>query len=153
MLQCAHFKSCHMRFLCQNKDFVRSCKLCYDTKLGIRQCSLICPDYQETIFPKLQKAPYVCNGCLKFRRCDLQHALYSPQQADESSHDLLVSCRDGINQSPADIALLDELISPLLKQGNHSLIFMLIMVMKSLAAGGLFTIILTGEFLLPKILI
>lgn len=91
VLQYAHFKSCQIRFLCQNKDCIRSCKLCYDTKLGIRQCSFICPDYQETIWPKLQKAPYVCNGCLKFRRCELQHALYSAQQADKSSHDLLVS--------------------------------------------------------------
>lgn len=55
---------------------------------------------------------------MKFRRCELQHALYLAQQADESSHDLLVSCRDGINQSLADIALLDELISPLLKKGQ-----------------------------------
>jgi IS30 family transposase len=55
---------------------------------------------------------------LKFKRCDLQHALYSAQKADEASHELLVSCRDGINQSPADIAMLDDLISPLLKQGQ-----------------------------------
>lgn len=118
VLQCTHFKNCQMRFLCENKDCVRPCKFCYDTKLCIRQCSLICPDYQEPVCSKILKAPYVCNGCLKFRRCELQHALYSAQQADESSHDLLISCRDGINQSPADIALLDELISPLLKQGQ-----------------------------------
>jgi IS30 family transposase len=117
-LQCTFFKSCQMRFLCEEKDCIRPCKLCYDTRLRMRKCSLICPDYQERSCPKIHKAPFVCNGCHKVKRCEMQHALYSAQQADESSHKLLISCRDGINQSPADIAILDELISPLLKQGQ-----------------------------------
>ena len=116
-LQCTFFKSCQMRFLCEEKDCIRPCKLCYDTRLRMRKCSLICPDYQERSCPKIHKAPFVCNGCHKIKRCEMQHALYSAQQADESSHELLISCRDGINQSPADIAYLDNLISPLLKQG------------------------------------
>lgn len=117
-LLCTYFKGCQMRFLCEEKDCIRPCKLCYDTRLRIRKCSLICPDYHERSCSKIHKAPYVCNGCPKIKRCEMQHALYSAQQADESSHELLVSCRDGINQSPADIAMLDELISPLLKQGQ-----------------------------------
>jgi IS30 family transposase len=117
-LQCTFFKSCQMRFLCEEKDCIRPCKLCYDTRLRMRKCSLICPDYQERSCPKIHKAPFVCNGCHKIKRCEMQHALYSAQQADESSHELLISCRDGINQSPADIAILDELISPLLRQGQ-----------------------------------
>ena len=117
-LPCTFYRSCQMRFLCDNKDCVSPCKQCYDNTLRRRKCNLICPDYQEKVCSRIQKSPYVCNGCLKFRRCDLQHALYSAQQADESANELLVSCRDGINQSPADIALLDELISPLLKQGQ-----------------------------------
>jgi IS30 family transposase len=118
ILPCTFFKSCQMRFLCDQKDCVKPCKLCFDTVLRVRKCSLICPDYYEKVCPKIHKAPYVCNGCPKFKRCDLQHALYSAQQADESAHELLVSCRDGIKQSPADIAILDDLISPLLKQGQ-----------------------------------
>lgn len=117
-LQCTYFKSCQLRFLCENKDCIRLCKLCYDTKLRMRKCSIICPEYQERSCSKIRKAPYVCNGCHKVKRCEMQHALYSAQRADESSQELLVSCRDGINQSPADIAMLDELISPLLKQGQ-----------------------------------
>jgi len=116
-LPCIRKSNCTMHFLCDKKDCIRLCKLCY---LPSREasCMELCPDYIEKVCPKIQKAPYVCNGCLKFRRCDLQHALYSAQQADEASRELLVSCRDGINQSPADIALLDDLISPLLKQGQ-----------------------------------
>ena len=116
-LPCILKSNCAMRFLCDQKDCIRLCKLCY-LPSAKAACKDICPDYIEKVCPKIQKAPYVCNGCLKFKRCDLQHALYSAQQADEASCKLLVSCRDGINQSPADIAMLDVLISPLLKQGQ-----------------------------------
>jgi IS30 family transposase len=117
LITCARRKVCQLRFLCDQKDCVKLCKSCYSPACN-RDCRTICPEYKPTICPKIRKAPYVCNGCPKFRRCNLQHALYSAQQADESSHDLLISCRDGINQSPADIAMLDDLISPLLKQGQ-----------------------------------
>ena len=116
-LPCLLKKNCQIRFLCDKKDCVKLCKTCYDPSREA-DCREICPDYAATVCSKIQKAPYVCNGCLKFKRCSLQHALYSAQRADEAALDLLVSCRNGINQSPADIALLDDLISPLLKQGQ-----------------------------------
>lgn len=117
-LRCIRYKECQMRFLCDNKDCIHPCKNCFDPKLRISKCALLCPDYLEPICPQIQKAPYVCNGCLKARRCEKQHSLYSAQQADEAAQELLVSCRSGINQEPADISLLDDLISPLLKQGQ-----------------------------------
>lgn len=116
-LPCFRKKNCQIRFLCDKKDCVKLCKTCYDPSREA-DCQEICPDYAATVCSKIQKAPYVCNGCPKFKRCSLQHALYSAQRADDTAHDLLVSCRNGINQSPADIALLDDLISPLLKQGQ-----------------------------------
>ncbi|MBU5334774.1 IS30 family transposase [Anaerocolumna aminovalerica] len=117
-LQCARFKECQMRFLCDKKDCVKLCKSCYDVQRRIPRCSLECPDYRVPQCPQIQKAPYVCNHCQKTKRCLKQLAFYSAQYADQSSQELLVSCRTGINQDPVDIALLDELISPLLKQGQ-----------------------------------
>jgi IS30 family transposase len=117
-LQCARFKECQMRFLCDKKDCVKLCKSCYDVERRITRCSLECPDYLLPHCPQIQKAPFVCNHCQKTKHCLKQQAFYSAQHADQSSHELLVSCRSGINQEPVDIALLDELISPLLKQGQ-----------------------------------
>ena len=117
-LRCARYSQCQMRFLCDDKDCIRPCKNCYNTTLRIPKCSYLCPDYLEPVCPSTIKAPYVCNGCGKARNCTKQHAFYSAQQADESASQLLVSCRAGINQNPVDIALLDDLISPLLKQGQ-----------------------------------
>lgn len=117
-LQCSNFKSCQMRFLCDDKDCVKMCKSCYDAEHRISKCIIICPEYKEPLCPQVQKAPYVCNSCSKVRRCEKQHAFYSAQQADKASQELLVSCREGINQDATDVALLDDLISPLLKQGQ-----------------------------------
>jgi IS30 family transposase len=116
-LPCALKKNCQVRFLCDKRDCVKLCKSCYVPSREA-DCKELCPDYTTTVCPKIQKAPYVCNGCQKIKRCTLQHALYSAQQADVASQELLVSCRDGINQSPDDIAMLDAIISPLLKQGQ-----------------------------------
>lgn len=116
--RCARYRQCQMRFLCDDKDCIHPCKNCYDTKLRIPKCTYLCPDYLKPVCPSTQKAPYVCNGCLKVRRCNKQHAFYSAQQADEAARELLISCRAGINQNLADITMLDDLISPLLKQGQ-----------------------------------
>lgn len=116
-LPCALKKDCQIRFLCDRKDCVNLCKSCYKPAREA-DCRVLCPDYTTLICSQICKAPYVCNGCAKLKRCTLKHALYSAQQADEDARNLQMSCRDGINQSPADIAMLDELISPLLKQGQ-----------------------------------
>lgn len=117
-LQCARFKDCQMRFLCDKPNCVRVCKNCHNVLLNERRCISDCPDYLEPRCPKLLKAPFVCNHCPKTRHCLKHHALYSAQKAEDSYQNLLVSCRAGINQDGADIPLLDELISPLLKQGQ-----------------------------------
>lgn len=114
---CYRRKACQIRFLCQKEDCFKLCKFCYSAACN-GDCRSICPEYKPRVCKQIRKAPFVCNGCPKFRRCHLQHALYSAQQADQASYELRISSRDGINQSPADIAMLDQLISPLLKKGQ-----------------------------------
>lgn len=114
---CARKKVCQLRFLCDKENCLKLCKTCYKLSRD-NGCKSKCPDYRPRVCERIKKAPYVCNGCPKFRRCNLQHALYSSNEADASYHEHLVSSREGINQSPADIAILDMLISPLLKNGQ-----------------------------------
>ncbi|MEG0367395.1 MAG: IS30 family transposase [Coprobacillus sp.] len=117
LLPCSLKKGCSQRFLCDKKDCTKLCKSCYDPSKEA-DCRLLCPDYTPTVCPNIAKAPYVCNSCHKVKRCLLQHAFYSAQQADQDYHSLLVDSRVGINQEPVDIALLDDLISPLLLNGQ-----------------------------------
>ena len=115
--RCALFKECTLRFLCDKKDCVKMCKS-YDIKLQVSKCSYLCSEYREPQCASISKAPFVCNHCARQRTCNKEKAYYIAQNADQSSQELLVSCRQGINQAPADIAMLDTLISPLLAQGQ-----------------------------------
>lgn len=116
--RCALFKECTLRFLCDKKDCVKMCKSCHDVKLQVSKCSYLCSEYREPQCASISKAPFVCNHCARQRTCNKEKAYYIAQNADQSSQELLVSCRQGINQAPADIAMLDTLISPLLAQGQ-----------------------------------
>lgn len=116
--RCALFKECTLRFLCDKKDCVKVCKSCYDVKLQVSKCRYLCSEYREPQCASISKAPFVCNHCARQRTCNKEKAYYIAQNADQSSQELLVSCRQGINQAPADIAMLDTLISPLLAQGQ-----------------------------------
>lgn len=117
LLPCELKKPCQNRFLCDKKDCVKLCKSCYDP-LKEDDCRNLCPDFQPTVCSSLKKAPYVCNGCHKIKKCNLQHAFYSAESANQDYLNLLISSREGVNQSPADIAVLDDMISPLLKRGQ-----------------------------------
>ena len=114
----ALFKKGTLRFLCDKKDCVKVCKSCYDVKLQVSKCSYLCSEYREPQCASISKAPFVCNHCARQRTCNKEKAYYIAQNADQSSQELLVSCRQGITQAPADIAMLDTLISPLLAQGQ-----------------------------------
>lgn len=117
-LRCARFKECSLRFLCDKPNCVKVCKYCYNSSLNTLVCTSLCPEYLEPQCPSISKAPFVCNRCAKSRTCNKNKAYYIAQNADKSSQELLVSCRQGINQDAADIALLDDLISPLLTKGQ-----------------------------------
>lgn len=112
---CAKRAQCRIRVLCSQQSCVRFCKLCANRKI---QCTQICSEYEEKRCNQLKIAPYVCNGCAKKSRCLLRRSYYSAKQAQDGYLELLVSAREGINQSPVDIAMIDELISPLLKKGQ-----------------------------------
>ena len=100
-------KECTM---CGDSSCPIICRMC--RKPGLR-CTDICPDYVPKTCAKLEKPPYVCNACKKRTGCLMERAHYYAKYADDTYRDLLVSSRDGINQAPANIAMLDAMVSPL----------------------------------------
>lgn len=113
-IPCFNRADCRKRYLCADNCPI-FCKICQKPKL---RCSDICVDYKPTYCVKLDKPPYVCNGCVKKPSCLMQKQFYSAKYADDTYRNTLVSTREGINQSAVDIAMLDELISPLLRKGQ-----------------------------------
>lgn len=113
-IPCSNRPDCKARYLCSDNCAIY-CKICQKPKL---RCTDICTDYKPTECMKLNKPPYVCNGCAKKTNCLLQKYFYSGKYADDIYRETLVSSREGINQSAVDIAMLDDLISPLLLKGQ-----------------------------------
>lgn len=114
-IPCANRNQCRVRSMCGDMSCLKMCKQCYRPNFHYTQ---ECSDYVPKVCNLLRKSPYVCNGCVKKQNCLMKKSLYYAKHADECYRDLLVSSREGINQTPVDIAMLDDLISPLLKKGQ-----------------------------------
>ncbi len=110
--RCKHLGNCEKRFLCENKpDCTKLCRQC-------KLCNRLCSDYEEDICQKLLSPPYVCNGCFDESRCVLRKKYYFHQKAHKDYREKLVESRVGLNISESELLALDELVSPLIQQGQ-----------------------------------
>ena len=93
------------------KNIERACRTCYRSEGNITDDSyLICS--------KLEKPPYVCNGCNKLNTCTLEKRFYRARQAQKEYEEIRSESRSGFNLTEAELHQLDSVISPLLKQGQ-----------------------------------
>lgn len=112
---CIHRQGCDRRQLCAG---CRKNRYCWSCKL----CNEICPAFQLESCRRLDKAPYICNGCLDRKSCTLEKRFYRAATADKEYRDILSESRQGISLSEAEVKHLDALISPLIMKGqslNH----------------------------------
>lgn len=113
--KCAFYKDCKKKNICQIYSPVckKMCRLC-------NHCNSHCPDFIPRSYhcSKLDKAPFVCNGCNKKIGCRMDKAFYKAATSHRQYKTVLVESRTGINISPEDLILLDELVSPLILQGQ-----------------------------------
>lgn len=112
---CLNRKSCQ-RFgvcsrCCQPQKNRSRCSFC-------GKCTASCLLYKKEECPKLGKPPYVCNGCSQQRLCTLEKRFYDAARAQAEYRDVLSETRSGIALSDAERKRLDDIISPLLRQGQ-----------------------------------
>lgn len=113
--KCALVADCKRKNICGTyapvcKKMCRSCN----------HCNSHCKDFVPRSYhcSKLDKAPFVCNGCLKKSGCRLDKSYYKAVTAHRQYKTVLVESRTGINISPESLTQLDELITPLILQGQ-----------------------------------
>ena len=118
---CIHYNKCLKRDICSDdlgKPHCSSlCKFCISL-----DCTKNCKSYASRHCKKLNKPPYVCNGCEKQHGCKLIHAYYSANRAHDAYLRELKESRSGIRTTVEDLERIDDLISPLIKKGqsiNH----------------------------------
>lgn len=113
--KCTFFKDCKKKHVCRTYAPLckKMCRLCH-------HCNSHCPDFIPRSYhcSKLDKAPFVCNGCDRKTSCRLDKAFYKASTAHRQYRTILVESRAGINLSPEELILLDELVTPLVLQGH-----------------------------------
>ena len=107
-----HFR-CMLKHACGDMDCDLPCRQCRSIR-----CSDICKEYRPQQCERLNKAPYVCNGCGKRVNCRMDKKLYSSKYADDCYRELLSSSREGINQTPESIQRMNDILTPLVQKGQ-----------------------------------
>ncbi len=88
-----------------------------------RNCSIMCnkekcPDYRQFLCDRLKKSPYVCNGCDDHCHHTSPKYKYYARKAELLYREKLHDARAGVSLSSTEMELLDNLVSPLLLQGQ-----------------------------------
>ena len=110
---------CNRRLICHKRSL---CKIppgncpgrCSQCKLI--ECRKYCDEYEEEVCTKLDRPPFVCNGCPDLKNCRKRKFFYQAVTAEKAYLDLLHECRKGIDVSEAEIRQYNELI----RHGGHN---------------------------------
>ncbi len=71
---------------------------------------------------KLDKSPYVCNGCKSRSGCRKERYTYYARKADDSYREVKSEARKGISLTPEEVYIINTTLTPLIKKGqtiNH----------------------------------
>ncbi|MDL2295099.1 helix-turn-helix domain-containing protein [Ruminococcaceae bacterium OttesenSCG-928-D13] len=112
-IDCIKRDGCVLRHQCHEPGCDYYCARCKRYR-----CDRRCAEYQPKLCPKLQRAPYVCNGCPNRQVCRNNKYYCRVRHADEEYEQVLHESRSGIDLSPEELDRIDKLVSPLLKQGQ-----------------------------------
>lgn len=64
------------------------------------------------------KPPYACNGCREVKKCTLTKTVYDALEAHRQATEKISQSRSGILSMEGEIARLNEILVPLVKQGQ-----------------------------------
>lgn len=82
------------------------------------KCIGNCISYVPFHCPKLRKPPYVCNPCKERSKCSLEKSFYRALPAQRQYDEKKSESRSGFAISEKELARLDSVVSPLLRNGQ-----------------------------------
>ena len=140
---------CVHRYHCKKTNACGKIILCGIKCASCPTCNQTCKDFEKERCQRLDKAPYVCNGCSKkINHCTIAHKYtYNARFADRKYREKLKDSRVGINMTKRELHQKDKIISPLIEQGqspyhilvNHPELDMSVRTMYTYLDMGLFT--------------
>lgn len=107
---CAKKFSCTRKNIC-NINCNKLCRKC-------TRCNEMCSDFVEDVCFNLSHAPYVCNGCNQKYSCKRTKYYYKALSSDNAYRTVLSESRQGANMDEFELCKLDNIISPLIKNGQ-----------------------------------
>ena len=107
---CKHKNNCNFTNICNSNCHIE-CRRC-------GKCNSICSHYELDVCVKLLKPPYVCNSCNCYVQCRKIKYIYVASEVQKKYEISLVSTRQGSNISEEALTKLDNLVTPLIKQGQ-----------------------------------
>ena len=112
------YNACVLRFGCKKsllcKKLECEIKKCATCKI----CNNFCDSFSEEVCKKLDKPPYVCNGCETLKKCTLRKKFYIAADAQEEYEYVLSESRTGIAINEDELSCLDQLLTPLIQKGQ-----------------------------------
>lgn len=140
---------CTRRYHCRKTNACGKIVLCGVKCASCPTCNQTCKDFDKERCRRLEKAPYVCNGCpRKINHCTIAHKYtYNARFADRKYREKLTDSRAGINLTKHELRNKDKVISPLIEQGqspyqivtNHPELNLSVRTVYSYLDQGLFT--------------
>lgn len=111
---------CTKRFRCKKTNACNKILLCGVKCASCPTCNQTCPDFQKERCSKLDRAPYVCNGCSKkINHCTIAHKYtYNARFADRKYRECLKDSRSGIAMPRQELHKKNKIITPLIAQGQ-----------------------------------
>ena len=110
------YNHCAKRYFCTRKNICSS--KCTKECRHCNKCNKVCSNFIEGTCLRLQRAPYVCNGCTEKYGCKLTKYYYKALPSFNNYKTILSESRQGINMTELELANLDRLVSPLVKKGQ-----------------------------------
>lgn len=111
---------CIHRYYCRKTNACSKIIVCGIKCASCPTCNQTCKDFEKEQCKRLDKAPYVCNGCNKPKhKCTIAHKYnYIAKDADRTYRATLSNSRSGLNMSKCELLAKDKIISPLIAQGQ-----------------------------------
>ncbi len=112
---CINTSHCWKRNLCGEEDCPFLCRLCAKYR-----CAEYCIDFKQPSCEKTGKPPFVCDSCSEKNKknCKYDKYYYLAEKAEANAKKTRSDSRKGIRLSQKELQTLDEILSPLILQGQ-----------------------------------
>lgn len=114
------YNFCIHRFHCRKTNACRKIILCDTPCRSCHICNKVCNSFELEQCKRIQKTPFVCNGCDKpGNKCQISTKYdYNAKAAHRMYSERLTSARQGISLSRKELHAIDAVVKPLIVQGQ-----------------------------------